>query len=238
MRGHVVDLFAQVVRESRLPLSNSHVAVVGGSDADPEVQRLITMGVKSDSISYFGIEPTVSSFRYLDLNFDSRESMPGSDLVICSQVLEHVYDVKNAIVNLVKLTKTGGYLWINCPASSRFHGAPHFYSSGYSPELILKLLEGLPMTFQVLAAANLGSARATFYEHVLRRWPDEREFNNPLLYHTAAPGSVLRAAARWVRYLPQRIAALAFSPKVRNDTDYLGHTCVFVQITSKLVNED
>ena len=100
MRHEVVKVF-QSTTLPHLLSDRPRVAVVGGSPAEPE---LVSLPVDA-TIDYFGVENTIgdSRFTYLDLNLLRTDLHANYDLVICSQVLEHVYDVRNAIENLLRL---------------------------------------------------------------------------------------------------------------------------------------
>lgn len=56
------------------------------------------------------------------------------DLVICTEVLEHVPDPVSSLRKLVDLVTQGGNLLITVPFGSMTHQAPYFFSSGYSPQ--------------------------------------------------------------------------------------------------------
>lgn len=230
MRWVVVELFLECIRRQGISTRGMTVACVGGGLAEPELSALIRKEATPPPITFFGIEQGPSPFYYLDLNYETIEVPTQYDLVMCSQVLEHVFDVKVALLNLARLCRPGGYLWINCPGSCRAHGSPDFFSSGYSPQLILRLLDTVGVRFETVLAVNVGSARGSLYEHILRRWPDEREFNNPLVHQTAGQGGKMRSIGRWIKYFPQRLAAAMVSPAPRSDDTFLGHTCVFVRL--------
>ena len=53
------------------------------------------------------------------------------DVVICTEVLEHVPEPIQAIKELVRVTKTGGTILITCPMTSGEHQLFHFYA-GFS----------------------------------------------------------------------------------------------------------
>ena len=63
------------------------------------------------------------------------------DLAICCQVLEHVWNISQAIHNISRLVKISGHVWINVPSSNMKHASPHYYSAGYQSEMIAKLFE-------------------------------------------------------------------------------------------------
>lgn len=55
------------------------------------------------------------------------------DLVICTEVLEHLPDPVAAMEKLSTLTKSGGYILITVPFLSLMHQNPYWFSSGLSP---------------------------------------------------------------------------------------------------------
>jgi len=73
------------------------------------------------------------------------------DLLLCTEVLEHVPDPVKCLAKMVKLLKPGGVIIITAPASSWTHQAPYYFSSGLSPfwfnyhadALNLKIIEGV-----------------------------------------------------------------------------------------------
>jgi ubiquinone/menaquinone biosynthesis C-methylase UbiE len=54
------------------------------------------------------------------------------DAVMCIEVLEHVPHPVNALSELARLLKSGGYLIVTAPFCSLTHFAPYFYQTGYS----------------------------------------------------------------------------------------------------------
>jgi 2-polyprenyl-3-methyl-5-hydroxy-6-metoxy-1,4-benzoquinol methylase len=48
------------------------------------------------------------------------------DLVLCSEVIEHIDDQKNSFLNLAKLVKPGGHLCITCPTGKIHNTEKHF----------------------------------------------------------------------------------------------------------------
>jgi len=55
------------------------------------------------------------------------------DLVLCTEVLEHVPNPVLALASIRKTLKKGGTLLVTVPLSSRIHQAPYFFSAGLSP---------------------------------------------------------------------------------------------------------
>jgi len=108
VRKLVTDIFHEWIESSTKPQT---IAVVGGDENEPELQLL------SDSvITFFGIENTDndSRFRELDLNADRpfNTAFGKYDLVLCSQVLEHLYDIPKSLKIITNLVKPGGHLWL------------------------------------------------------------------------------------------------------------------------------
>lgn len=173
MRWEVLRRFREQVKPLLPDIKT--VALVGGSDKDWEIQEF---RAENYDVTYLGIEAVPeNNFIYFDMNKLNNIGKQ-FDLVICSQVLEHIYDVKVGIENLLKLANTGGTVWINCPYSNHSHGSPEFYSSGYSPKLIIKLAELLGAT--TIFSAQLGSKRQYFFTHSIQYWPTEHEYLHPM----------------------------------------------------------
>lgn len=54
------------------------------------------------------------------------------DVILCTEVLEHIPDAPRAIELFSKLLKPGGQLILTAPFACLTHFAPYFFSSGYS----------------------------------------------------------------------------------------------------------
>lgn len=54
------------------------------------------------------------------------------DAVMCIEVIEHVPHPVDAIKELVRLLRPGGYIILTAPFNSLTHYAPHYYYTGYS----------------------------------------------------------------------------------------------------------
>lgn len=203
------------------------VAVVGGSSADLEIQWL--KSVRPDlAIEYFGLGSYgEDAFTFCDLNVALAGQPRAFDLVHCAQVLEHTWNVQQALRNLIGLVKPGGLLWVNCPASCHAHGSPEYFSAGYQPELIVALARACGCT--VVHAQRIGSRRSYFYEHTLARWPDRAEYERPILRMTLGRGGRMRAILRWVKYLPGRVAAQSMSAMQTDDVNVATQTLVLLR---------
>ena len=92
-----------------------------GTDGDPK---------PSGNYKYFGVGnnwKTLDNVARLEPDYVADitmvETLPDYkfDLVICSQVLEHVFNYQMAIENLKGLLKPGGYLIVDCPFYFPYH---------------------------------------------------------------------------------------------------------------------
>lgn len=219
MRWIVTDEFSQLI----CPLIDkiNKVAIVGGSCKDPEM-RWLKKNRPSVQFYYFGIEPVSiesnedEGFSYFDLNQEQDFQIQEYDLVFCAQVLEHVWDVKQALYNLVSLTAPGGYIFVNCPASCRAHGSPEYYSAGYQPQLLVNLL--INMDVEPLVSNVVGSSRAYYFEHQLRRWPRKDEYKFPLRLQLSCENGFW-AIVRWIFILPKNLVAMTKKAKPNSNID-------------------
>ena len=67
------------------------------------------------------------------------------DVLICTEVLEHIPDIKSVFKKFKKLLKPKGDLLLTFPFASMYHQEPHFFSSGYSTYLIENLCKEFDM---------------------------------------------------------------------------------------------
>lgn len=54
------------------------------------------------------------------------------DIVLCSEVLEHVPDPVAALKSIMRLVRPGGYLIVTAPFMSRSHQEPYHFATGFS----------------------------------------------------------------------------------------------------------
>lgn len=91
------------------------------------------------------------------------------DLIVCSQVLEHINEPQQALSELYRVLKPGGQLWLSAPLFYEEHEKPHDYyrytqfglrylleKTGFSV-ISIERLEGY---YGTLAYQNLAAARA------------------------------------------------------------------------------
>ncbi len=190
------------------------VMVVGGSGNEPELKLFQKAEVE---IFFAGIEnhENLLNFRFLDLNITSSPSSL-FDLVICNQVLEHVYDLKTTFQNLSNLVKVGGLLWITCPANNFRHGSPDFFSAGYSKEFLERNLH----QFQVLDLGELSCERIYLYRHLLNVWPTDSQLKFPLVYPLGIQGRFLYKVWHNTRTLMKRFVITFSSSNLELDGKY------------------
>ncbi len=221
MRDEITKIFLAEISPYITEIKS--VAVVGGSEKDPEAKILVEMGI--DAIDYYGIDPGMIK---LDLN-SPYKPIKTYDLVINSQVLEHIYDVKQGLQTLANLTSSGGFLWIGCPASNRSHGSPHYFSAGYQPELIINILK--LFSFNQLSSGVLGSKRLYFMTHALRVWPSKGELRHPVLNYdfNRRNEKIIMKFIRFIYDLPGRVYSAAISDRYLSTIEYATETYVFGQ---------
>ena len=221
MRDEITKIFINEITPYLNEIKS--IAVVGGSEKDPEAKILREMG--KNSIDYYGIDPGMFQ---LNLNFPYRPEKK-YDLVICSQVLEHIYDVKEGLQTLANLTLASGFLWIGCPASNRSHGSPHYFSAGYQPELIINLLK--LFSVKSLTSGVLGSKRLYFMTHALRVWPSSRELRHPILNYNfnQRNENMIMKFIRFFYDLPARVYSASISAEKLTTIEYATETFVFGQ---------
>ena len=89
---------------------------------------------------------TDGNYKYGNINFISDITQipvpKGSfDVVLCTEVLEHVPDPITAIKEFSRILKKGGRLYLTAPLGSGLHMMPHHYYGGFTPSFYKKYLE-------------------------------------------------------------------------------------------------
>ena len=115
-----------------------------GAGSGPYRQSIVEMGFKYSAHDFASYEPDEcapglqnDTWDYTELDFtcdilDIPDSA-AADIVISTEVLEHVPDPARAFHKLWTLVRPSGALLITVPFLSLMHQAPHWYSSGLSP---------------------------------------------------------------------------------------------------------
>jgi SAM-dependent methyltransferase len=186
----------------------TRILVLGGGSDEPELKSF--QGT-STQVFYFGIEkpPNVENFTFLDLD-QINVCNQKFDLVICNQVIEHLFRLQNAFAAISSLVNPNGLLWITAPANNFRHGSPHYYSAGYSMEFLEKNLA--ESEFVALENGELSSKRVYLYRHLLRIWPTEFQIRFPLVAYFGTQGSYFTKIIYNLKTLPERFFIL-FSSK-------------------------
>lgn len=186
------DLLVEIFNSNVQTWNVGSCAVVGGTKDEPEISGLV---LQQASVKTFGIE---DSDETLDLNIQEA-TLEQFDLVICSQVLEHVWNVRAALKNLAGLTSDDGLLWINVPASNFVHGSPEYFSAGYSQEFLLENLQDLGL--EIVQSGQICSRRNYLARHKYALWLSEAETQNPFRYLRS--GNFLESMARTKKHFLQ-----------------------------------
>jgi hypothetical protein len=175
-REMVLNHFISQIDKLEANLEIDRINVVGGSLNDPEAVYLKSKFPNAE-ITTYGIE---NSDFYLDLNLiNSIERTPG-DIVLVSQVLEHIWCHDQFFANVIKLTKVDGYIWIGCPASNKVHGSPEYFSSGFTSAYLQKNLQNIDT--EIIDSGFFGTKRLYLATHWIPGWLSVPAHKFPLLY--------------------------------------------------------
>lgn len=220
MRKKIVEqLFLYLPTRKDSSDNTLNTLIIGGEENDPEIQVLRESF--SLNITLAGIE-AVEHPRYvfLDLNvpYISSEQLKGFDLIVCNQVLEHIYDVKNALDIISRICEEKTIVWLDFPVSTFEHGSPDFYTPGIRPEMISELSK--IFSLKTLSLGIIGSQRDFLFGHLLNIWPTPGQQKYPILSYFGVAGSYLSKLRYQVSTLPQRILISLSSPAVNANPRY------------------
>lgn len=216
MRFEVLRVFEKAIQPHKVKIRK--VAVIGGSEREPELAHI--SNIPGVQISFLGVEKKPqdeSDFIFLDLN--ERTAVNHEfDLVLCSQVLEHIWNHSQAFENFYDILNPGGLIWIGCPASNIAHGSPDYFSAGFTPDYISENLKS--KNFEILHRQSLGSKRYYFLTHALQIWGSEKMHQFPIFFGFS-------------KYYPKefllRFYAQFLSKKIRSDLKYATETVVLAK---------
>ena len=226
MRHTIVEAFKLNV--SPILHAGTRVALVGGSGGDPELKEL----PPASRVTFFGIENLSGEtpYKYLDLNESSAVNHGQYDLVLCSQVLEHVWNLSTALQELYRLVNSGGLLWIGVPASNFAHGSPDYYYAGFTPQSLSLQMEKLGL--DLLGSGVVGSKRSYVWTHLFRHWPTEQELARPVVssfinaFNTSGPA--WKRLARSLVSL-RSVILLAYDSRLVTDIEFGTETWVLAR---------
>ena len=174
-RSVITFLFLENTKKIAIDWENIEVALIGGTSNDPEVRAIVNL-TNLKKVSYFGIEEG----EWLDLNSLPTAQQSKFDFVICSQVLEHVWNHKNFFSHMSELVKQDGHLWLAAPASNRPHGLPSYYAAGFTDEyLSLNLMQS---GFEIVAGGAVGTRRLYKALHTLPTWLSYKAHRWPIFF--------------------------------------------------------
>jgi len=210
-----ISEFCQVYHKNEI-----EIAVIGGYKNEPEVRILKHFGY-SVNVTTFGVE---NEDFYLDLNLNlGVRHHQKFDLVLCSQVLEHVYNHESFFKSIINLTEPNGFAWISCPASNIPHVLDSYYSAGMTAEYLAK---NLGNNMNILNFGQIGSIRLYKAVHTLRTWPTVKGYYNPVFY-----GDNSRPRYRQmfflIRYIHRNFGLLFLSSKLTNDIRVATESWIF-----------
>jgi SAM-dependent methyltransferase len=142
------------------------VAVISGSVDEPELNL-----INYDQSFFLQFDAFSNSYNLdedWELNNKSKIILSQSlakkeeyDLVLCNQVLEHIFSPTLALKNIYYLLKKGGHAWISVPTINCIHGDPYFYSAGYHPRYINRICK--QTGFEVLHIGAWGNRKYLAY---------------------------------------------------------------------------
>ena len=217
-RRKVLEIYESWIM-ANLNSKKMSIAVVGGGRDEVELEIFTKLGFQHE-VSFFGIS---DNDQYCDLNTKyqiSVEMFGAFDLVICCQVLEHVWNIQVAIENLASLVKANGLIWINVPSSNLKHGSPEYFSAGYQPELIENLIS--LYRFETLLASDIGSKRLYFMTHKQQFWPTYLEHRFPFLRGIRSRPHLF--PLKFLKHLVKNCQAIFWSPEFNQRTQFSTET--------------
>ena len=216
MRWVVSEKFRQEI--TALEFCPVNIAILGGSSSDPEVSILNEL-LPTSQVTYLGIDNYGNEkiWKFLDLNLISTMT-DEFDLIICSQVLEHIWNLSGAIKTISQITKVGGYVWINCPTSNIAHGSPEYYSAGYSPDFLRLNFEA--HNFTTLSVGSFGSKRYYKAVHYLRHWSTQEEHLHPILGYRVSGFVTLGKLREMVTRFPGRIQMIFWNRQITSNIEF------------------
>lgn len=223
MRWVAVEIFENLLAQNNLHINK--IAIVGGSSMDPEV-AILREAYPDSEINYFGVDNYGQELNWDTLDLNQISSVDKKhNLVVCCQVLEHVWNQSAAFENIRSLTMIDGLVWINCPASNIAHGSPEYFSAGYSPDYLATNM--INNGFELLAKGAIGSKRNYFATHLLRLWATPLEHAKPLLGYRVPKPITKGKLFELVKRVPGRIMMRAWKPTISNDIDFATESYFF-----------
>jgi hypothetical protein len=204
MRNEVTKIFSNLLGSTEENITR--VAVLGGTSSDPEA-KVLKERFPLVEFHFLNIDnPTQdSNFHLIDINESS--SLPNYkyyfDLVVSSQVIEHIWNHHNFFELLCDLVRPSGLIWVNCPKSNMVHGSPHFFSAGFTSTYLAKNLEN--RNCKILDSGEIGNRRYYLGIHFARYWQTSDENRHPLLRYNFQSGTFHGIVWKFIKDLPSRV---------------------------------
>lgn len=172
VRDELTSAFRRAV--GRLP-EGYRVGIVGGGLSEPE---WVSLELPSKNLVLMNFEP--EGFEREKI-FDANEVVLSDkfQLVICNQVLEHLWNHAYFFDSMAGLLAKKGMVWISVPASNFVHGSPEYYSAGFTDSYLQKNLEKRGL--RIMAQGQICSRRAYLARHVFGVWPKGSWCSRPLI---------------------------------------------------------
>lgn len=202
------------------------VAVIGGYQNEPELLLLQSLGYDLE-VDFFGVTENVKLFDLNSIQNDEFESK--YDLILCSQVFEHIWNYRNAFQNIENIMNSDTYLWLAAPASNHPHGYPQYFSAGFTSDALVQNLQD--RNFEVITSGMLGSPRNYLATHILPTWLSVKGHAYPL-FKAFENFDRVHNIAYSMRYMLRTLFLCFVSPKVSTDVVCATESYAFAKLRS------
>jgi SAM-dependent methyltransferase len=217
MRHEVTKMFEKFLASQNLTVRK--VAIIGGSSLDPEACLVKEIYPKA-LVHFFDIANPEEDEMFFFLDINKSETIHGFeatfDLVISSQVLEHIWNHSNFFSILERITREDGLIWLNCPKSNLEHGSPHYFSAGFTSSYLTKNLGS--RNFAILDAGEIGNKRYYLATHLARYWQTPGENRRPIRSYNFQPGTKLGVLRKFLREFPVRVLLVLIPKPMSEDS--------------------
>ena len=236
MRSDLKSDFENLILNSIDKYKILDILIVGGSQREPELELLKSRNLNI-RCTFLGInkeDAGSDTFIYQDLNIRIASNFvtpKNFDLVLCCGVIEHLWNLEAFFFNLSALVQSDSKIWITFPVFNFPHGAPDWYSSGYSPDMLAKIAD--LYGFITLKSGARGNLRDYRFRSLLKIWPEnlgkpEKYFFMPLLSYFPTPGSILKKLYFQFSTIPTRIILQLSSSKISSKLENATEGFIFL----------
>ncbi len=200
------------------------IAFFGPHDFPDNELNLVNKNVTVKSIGF-----EESNDIYFDIENTNLINPEQFDLVIISNVFEHVWNLNNFFDHINRIVKSGKYLYITGPLQNFYHESPNFFSAGYDPSFFEFNLK--KFKFEKISEIRTGSKRLDFMQNTLKTWPSKRAYKFPILFGFNEVQFPLRLYLYLIN-LPMLFIACLKSPKLINDKKFLTGMAIILKKNS------